>query len=101
MRNKSYNTLKETISSNEFTKVCQEIKMETEVLSSSISKRHKRKHKRDNITAFRHQCKNRRFRKSKRRRHNNERKTIFREKERRMTEEAKKKQTQNRMLLIE
>ena len=64
IRNKSYNTLKETISSNELTKVCEEIKMETELLwkpscygnrvtmeteSSSSSKRHKRKHKRDHI----------------------------------------------------
>ena len=46
IRNKSYNTLKETISSNELTKVWEEIKMETELLSSSISKRHKRKYKR-------------------------------------------------------
>ena len=78
IRNKSYNTLKEMISSNELTKICEEIKMETELLSSSISKKHKRKHKRDIITVFSHQRKNRRFRKSKRRRHNNERKTIYR-----------------------
>ena len=63
---KCYSILKETISSNESTKVCGEIKMETELLSSSISKRHKRKYKRDNITVFSHQRKNRRFRKSKR-----------------------------------
>ena len=63
IRNRSYNTLKETISFNELTKVCEEIKMETELLSSSISKRHKRKYKRGNITVFSHQHKNRRFRK--------------------------------------
>ena len=63
--------------------------MGTELLSSSISKRHKRKHKRDHITVFSHQRKNRRFRKTKRRRHNNERKTIYREKERGMIEEVK------------
>ena len=47
IRNKSYSALKEAILSNELHKVCEEIKMETELLSSSISKRDKRKHKRD------------------------------------------------------
>ena len=65
VRNKTYDTLKETISSKELTKVCDEIKMETELFSSSISKRHKRKYKRDNITIFSLRRKNRRFRKSK------------------------------------
>ena len=91
MRNNSYNTLKETISSNELTKVFGEIKMETELLWSSTSNRHIRKYKRDNITVFSHQRKNGRFRKSNRRRHNNERTTIYRQKERRMTKEAKMK----------
>ena len=59
-------------------------KWETELLSSSTSKRHKRKYKRDNITVFNHQRKNRRFRKSKRRRHSNEHKTIYRENEKRI-----------------
>ena len=86
IRNKRYNTLKEAIISNEFTKVCEEAEMETELLSSSISKRRKRKYKRGNITVFSHQRKNRRLRKSKRRRRNNERKTIYPEKERRMIE---------------
>ena len=71
------------------TKICEEIKIETELLSSLISKRHKRKYKRDNITVFSHQRKNRRFRKSKQRRPNNEWKTTYCEKERRMIEEAK------------
>ena len=62
--------------------------METQLLSSSISRRDKRKYKRDNITVFTHQRKNRRFRKSKGRRHTNKRKTMYREKERRMIEEA-------------
>ena len=89
IRNKNCNTLKETISSKELTKVCEEIRMEIELLSSSISKSHKRKYKRDKFTAFSHQRKNGRFRKSKRRRHNNERKNIYREKDRRMIKEAK------------
>ena len=76
IRNKSYNTLKETISSNELTKVCEEIKMETELLWKPSHLRVQRdiKENTKEIT-FSHQRKNRRFRKSKRRRHNNERKT--------------------------
>ena len=43
-RGKRYNTLKEAILFNELTKVCEETKMETELLSSSILKRHERKY---------------------------------------------------------
>ena len=50
---------------NEPTKVCEEIKKETELLSSSTLRRRKLKYQRDGITIFIYQHKNRRFRKLK------------------------------------